>query len=307
MVKSIPQHPCTERPSCLLVGNGINKQFNDKSWAELIEQALKTSNQHFPYSELEQMPATMQIVAATKDHVHEYMNKLSTNLMNINMTNERASFLQSLLMLPVNDILTTNYTFELEIASGMEQRKTAYSSGLNSTFVLREKDKKFRLFQYYETKKSKRIWHIHGDISKPETMLMGHYYYGKQLKAIQECIAKTIRRYKTCQNTHSSFTPYSWIDLFLTGDIYILGLGMYLCESDLWYLLCCKKRNFPNTKAYYYDLSINDAGIRRMLEAYNVKIIDGIMLKASSYKTDFYPAVFKDIAKRIEKNYVADE
>ena len=300
MIKEIGSHICEKRPKCLLVGNGINKRFDDKSWEELIEEALKASNQKFPFADLKNMPATMQIVAATGDHVHQHMKDLSDCLMRIEMTDERLQFLQSILNLPVDDILTTNYSFELEMASGMPQRKTSYSSGLASTFELTDKERKLRLFQYYETPNGKRIWHIHGDAAKPDTMLMGHYYYGKQLKAIQECIAKTVRRYQICLRKGTEFTPYSWIDQFLTGDVFILGLGMYLCESDLWYLLCCKKRNFPEARTFFYDLNVSDTGILRMLEAYNVKIIDGSLLKASSYETDFYPAVFRDIQRKTE-------
>lgn len=99
--------------------------------------------------------------------------------------------------LPMDDILTANYSFELEIADGMKQSKGAYSHSLKKTKELGSSEEKFRTYQYHQLKNGKRIWHIHGDAAKPSTMMMGHYYYAKQLREIQDCAALTVRRVKS--------------------------------------------------------------------------------------------------------------
>ena len=264
----------SNHPQCLLLGNGINLLFNDPSWEALINDELNHFKCDLTYKEIESMPATMQIVVATNDNVDKRMKILSDKLNEQNMTEDRVSFLQQILALPVYDIMTANYSFELEVADGMAQNKKQYSSHIQNTFDLQAKHTKFRLFQFYETSKRKRIWHVHGDIAKPDTMLMGHYYYAKHLKAVQECVAKTVRRYKICKEKGEEFRAFSWVDQFLTGDLYILGLGMYLCESDLWYLLCCKKRNFPDTNVFFYDRECRDKMISTMLKAYGANIIN---------------------------------
>lgn len=289
----------SKKSRCLLLGNGINLLFRDPSWEALIEEELLRSNSLLTYEEIEGMPATMQIVVATNDSVGSRMKELSERLADQDLTPERIAFLQRLLSLPVDDFLTTNYSFELESGDGMKAGKRQYSSRLRSTFELQAKHKAFRLYQYYETTCGKRIWHVHGDIAKPDTMLMGHYYYAKQLKHIQDCVAKTIQRYRICMEKGEEFRSYSWVDQFLTGDVYILGLGMYLCESDLWYLLCCKKRNFPETKICFYDKECRDKTINIMLKTYGVSMIDGDALGSTGTYEGFYDLAMADIEKRI--------
>ncbi|MNY09062.1 hypothetical protein D3C86_1419540 [compost metagenome] len=46
----------------------------------------------------------------------------------------------------------------------------------------------------------------------------------------------------------------SWIDLFFTKDIYILGLGLDYVESDLWWLITYRARN----KFYKNRVSISN-------------------------------------------------
>lgn len=289
----------SKNPKCLLLGNGINLLFNDPSWKLLITDELKQSHSSLSYEDIKSMPATMQIVVATGDAVNERMKFLSARLLESTMSRERITFLQRILSLPVDDIMTANYSFELEAADGMELSKKKYSSLLQSTFELKAKHRSFRLYQYYLTDQGKRIWHVHGDLAKPDTMLMGHYYYAKHLKALQECIAKTIRRYKICQEKGEEFKSYSWVDQFLTGEVFILGLGMYLCESDLWYLLCCKKRNFPDTRTWFYNYGKTDLAIDSMLKAYNVKVIDEAEMGTHTEYMDFYMDALRDIDRRL--------
>ena len=288
----------SDNSQCILLGNGINLLFQDPSWEMLIRNELLYSHNTLTYDEIKSMPATMQIVAATKDSVSERMKALSDKLAVQNMEQDRIAFLRNILALPVDDIMTANYSFELEVADGMQQSKKQYSSHLRSSFDLQSKHKAFRLYQYYESSYGKRVWHVHGDIAKPDTMLMGHYYYAKQLKAVQDCAAKTIQRYKICKRKGEEFRSFSWVDQFLTGNIYILGLGMYLCESDLWYLLCCKKRNFPETSVYFYDKDNRDQTISAMLKTYGVYIVDGKTLGISGDYIDFYKAAIVDINNR---------
>ena len=285
-------------PQCLLVGNGINRLFGDDSWEAIIKNELKVSGSNLSYSDICDMPATMQIVVATGDKVDNRMKCLSDAMLNINISDERASFLKRILCLPVDDILTANYSFELEAADGMFMSKSSYSHRLKNTFDLQERHRQFRLFSYYETQTGNRIRHIHGDLAKPDTMLMGHYYYAKHLKAVQDAAAKAIRNYRIAEKKNEPFKSYSWVDQFLTGDIYVLGFGMYLCESDLWYLVCCKKRNFPKTTIRFYEFEVSDKHKEYMMQAYGVQIITARKLKAKNYAA-FYEKAMDDIRDQI--------
>ena len=303
MKKEIPADEIGKKNSCLLVGNGINLLFGESAWQDLIVDELKTSHSHLSYEDIREMPATMQIVVATGNKVSTQMKNLSDKLMKVSLSEERIAFLQEILALPTDDILTANYSFELEAADGMKIQKRQYSAKLRNTFDLQSRHKRFRLYQYYETQAGKRIWHVHGDAAKPETMMMGHYYYAKQLSDMQTCIAKAVRRFKIQEKNGEPFQTYSWIDRFLISDVYILGLGMYLCDSDLWYLLCCKKRNFPETKVFFYDKDCDHKDVCMMLQAYGVQLINGEALKveqssgSEAYK-EFYRKALQDIRRR---------
>lgn len=85
------------------------------------------------------------------------------------------------------------------------------------------------------------IWHIHGEAAKPDTMIIGHYYYGRLLSRIQKYTAETIQRYKIAERSGTAFYPRSWVDYILFGNVYIVGQGMDLSEMDLWWLMDCKK------------------------------------------------------------------
>ena len=43
MLLSIPAYSLKPTPQCLLLGNGINRLFEEKSWKELINDELETS------------------------------------------------------------------------------------------------------------------------------------------------------------------------------------------------------------------------------------------------------------------------
>lgn len=197
MLLPIPAYSLNPTPQCLLLGNGINRLFEENSWKEIIEKELEKSESIYKYSDIENMPATMQIVVATNDHVDKRMEGLASELLKKNNNEEKNVFLRKFFDLPMDDIFTANYSFELEIAGGMKQSKGTYSHSLKKTKELDSREEKFRTYQYRQLKNGKRIWHVHGDAAKPSTMMMGHYYYAKQLREIQDCAALTVRRVKS--------------------------------------------------------------------------------------------------------------
>ena len=95
------------------------------------------------------------------------------------------------------------------------------------------------------------IWHIHGEAAIPDSMIIGHYYYGRLLSRIQTYTAETIRRYKIAERNGDLFYPRSWVDYILFGNVYIVGQGMDQSEMDLWWLMDCKKLYGKGTAVLY--------------------------------------------------------
>lgn len=67
------------------------------------------------------------------------------------------------------------------------------------------------------------------------------------------------------------FYPRSWVDYLLFGDVTILGLGMSMCEMDLWWLMNCKKRNGRGKITYIEPNVSNDKKL--LAKAYGVEVI----------------------------------
>lgn len=298
----MPNHLSSRRPQVLLVGNGINLAFKDPSWEKMIQDQLQISGINLQYEDIKRIPPTMQIVIATQDQVNLRLKGIARALESRSLSKERAAFLNQILSTSADAILTTNYSFELERAAGFNGSVNSYRSKLIRTHTVPESQDGFRLYQYYPIAGSS-IWHIHGDIAKPKSMVMGHYYYGKLLRDIQVYVASFMRSYHEALSKGVSYEPKSWIDYFLLGDIYIVGLGLYLCESDLWWLLCCKKRNFPETHVYYYgELDSHDER-RMLLETYNGQVQSLSTSIPKSLKDSlYYLAYYKEAFKQIEES-----
>jgi hypothetical protein len=88
----------------------------------------------------------------------------------------------------------------------------------------------------------------------------------------------------------------SWIDLFLTHDVYIAGFGMNLCEMDFWWLVCCKKRNFPETKIYVYEAGLKDDAIKMIADCYDINFI-GPALEGEDYQK-YWKDITSDLFER---------
>ena len=90
------------------------------------------------------------------------------------------------------------------------------------------------------------------------------------------------------------------MELFLYGDIYIVGFGFDLCEFDLWWLVKRKQRERMGTgRVYFYEQHNPNSLTQKMMRAHGAELLD-IGATAGDYE-DFYKKAFSDIAKRIRE------
>ena len=273
-----------KRPQILLIGNGINRacsSITSKSWDDLIQRIFeKYYNEKFDINELhkiKKLPYPMQVVAASDDHVNKAMKGFAKDMEIEELCEEDKSFLRKIIYAGYDAILTTNYTYELETAvigkySSYQYRKARRITQNTSTKTIQN-----HLYQYTDLGETvPSIWHIHGEIHAHSSMIMGHYYYGKLIREIQDYIPGFIRKYKrTIANDQDSIEVRSWIDYFLLGDVHIIGFSWDLSEEDIWWLACCKKRNFDKTRIIYHVPKKNEiAGTEKeiMMKTYGVEI-----------------------------------
>ncbi|MDT3249730.1 hypothetical protein QZQ97_02170 [Serratia sp. root2] len=97
--------------------------------------------------------------------------------------------------------------------------------------------------------KNKKVWHIHGALNNPNSIILGYEHYSGYLQSM--------RGYTTTgsQYSNESFNKpltkrlkendvgNSWIDDFFTKDVYVLGLSLDFVEIDLWWLLTFRERS----------------------------------------------------------------
>jgi hypothetical protein len=267
------------RPKVLLLGNGINRAFQDHcSWNDLISRLSAGRSDPDSNLDLSDCPANLQIVLKTKDQVQESLKEHHKALYG-RVSAQEAELLKKLLTAGFDDILTTNYSYELEAAAwGMTAPKDAQlKKSCRSIEEGRGVDSKYLLHSYQQVdceQAENRIWHIHGEARKPGSMIIGYYYYAALINRIVDFCKSRGNDYLMHQKAGNPLPMLSWVDAFLLGDVYILGYNFDYCEVDLWWLLNRKKREkASNGETFFYEpSSAKTAAKQKLLETFGVKI-----------------------------------
>ena len=84
------------------------------------------------------------------------------------------------------------------------------------------------------------LWHIHGECTVSRGVVLGHDRYGRLLSRIEKLCDS--QNYFAISKKPENVYIKSWAELFLYGDIYIVGFGFDLSEFDLWWLMKRKQR-----------------------------------------------------------------
>ena len=279
----------------LFAGNGVALRMGAANkWNEIIAEFAEEYDPQLDRKLLKKLPYNMQIVAATRDNVDKSMVELCQKLKEITLNEEQKAFGKRILSLPFDRIITTNYTYELE-------RSVSENKTFRCRYFEKKRERDMSLFGYIPVtigEEEKQIWHIHGHACAPNSVIMGHYFYGKLLSSIQSYIPKMLKGWRMRQNIDGDFEIRSWVDSFMTDDVYMVGFGMDLCEADIWWLACCKKRHFPDSRIYFYvpewDLPKDDPR-RILMNAYGI-VIREISCPEKDFSA-FYEEILKDFSE----------
>ncbi len=212
-------------------------------------------------------------------------------------------------------ILTTNYSYEIEMSlldtDDLTPEKIAK---LMNYHEINHAQTQF-LINTFNLVDSTPIWHIHGEARKPDSMIIGSAYYGKLLRRCVERIDGPLSGSR--EKTENKRTPTgkeqefkrnikmkrpqkigSWIDAFVLGNVYILGLGMDFSEADLWWLVDYKANNSVFCgKTFYFEPkheARNNCIADMATDCPNVQaFIDG--KKCRDFLLDTYQVVLDDL------------
>ena len=291
-------------PQVLLLGNGINRAYGDKSWDVLIRNLQKNKKISLDDPEIEMMPYPLKVVLATGNKVDSSITEQTELFYGSEDIEDRKGILESLIALGFDEILTTNYGYELERTVDCQIKWNG--KNLKKYMTTREKteraESKYLLHTYNQMPCDKRyvnIWHIHGEARKPSSIVLGIDQYARLLNRYQEELKKRGNLQFQHQRDGTELIMSSWVDSFIMGDVYVLGFKYDYSETDLWWLLNRKKNEKAETgKLYYYAPGIGNARYS-LLETYGAKIENvGYWRKPNDYR-DFYFDAVSDIREKI--------
>ena len=263
----------------LFVGNGINRleAERDVSWGKVLEdlarklgrQSLLDLRDNKPFTLIYETLLVKLFQRGNKQDL--LLKKYVSNSMLEMMPNQ---YHRKFLNLGVKNIITSNYDYCFEMVSQTEikhfnvKRESKYSA--------------FRRTKVGDA----YIWHIHGEVEEPESIMLGYEQYGGYLQKIRKYLLPSQKRRElNIANLKKKFDrrlTNSWVDLFLRDEVHILGFSMDYSEIDIWWLLVfkaqCQARYGikPGRTIYYHWTKSKEDDLDRaklqLLEALGVKI-----------------------------------
>jgi len=212
---------------------------------------------------------------------------------------------QALVGLGPTEVLTTNYEFTLE------QSRAGVEARLDNEGIVGER--RYSLFRHYNCNGS-RFWHIHGDAAHPASITLGYEHYSGYLQNMRNYIVtgtgETYRKVRfdplVKRLKRGEKESNSWLDLFFSHDVHIVGLGLDFVEIHLWWLLTYRARAMNGSKLlqrnnihYYYPTSREemDKTKLRFLRANNVD------LHPTDDKNGDRRSYYHKVVKRIKKTF----
>ncbi|WP_116107510.1 SIR2 family protein [Lewinella sp. IMCC34191] len=225
----------------LFVGNGINTFAEGYSWDRLmqnlfakfhLESVLHNENAPFPlvYEEIYFKSTQRRKIKESK-----IKNFIAEDINLLNPSNIHEEILNS----GIKNIITTNYDYTLQKVKIIDPSKIENLGKV--------KESLYSLFRY-NIVDNQRVWHVHGEMNVPRSIILGYEHYSGNLQAMRNYIVNGTRgSYKNLSakgliDRLNDGTTYSWIDYFFKHNIHIVGLKLDFEEIDLWWLLTYRAR-----------------------------------------------------------------
>lgn len=296
------------KPQVLLMGNGLTYETG-VPWHELIRKVAKDNMIIEKYVKRNDsgnfcgfhVPNTVLTLATSQTDDTKRHQKYGEVLKMSEYTPN--TWLKSLLSSPFDAVLTTNYTYELESELLLNYPRLSMEGKRKYAYGTSDKrDAKYLLHTYNRFQKEQPdIWHIHGELRRPSSIILSHDEYARLTHHI---LAYNESRGRDYEKYRNELKFKSWVDYFLIGDVYVLGLTLDFSEFDLWWLLGrrlreragCGKIIFyepEKPESHYKQIALQDAGV-------DVRSC-GITIRNSNDYERFYKLAIEDIQAQVYK------
>lgn len=279
-------------------GNGLNRiSENSVTWDDLLDK-MKAGNQFAHQS----LPNTMvyerifmerhKAGASEKADELELKNQIAFE-MRSQGSNELFELLASM---PFENYITTNYDYAFEEAIKIP----AIPLSNEDVYSLRRK-------RAYQTNSGQKyLWNIHGEIDHPKSIMLGldHYcgsvskldsYIKGSYKHKVDGVSKSVTDMRHKLETNE-YCYTSWIDLFFSTDVHIIGFSLDYSETDIWWLLNKRARfsteELVKNRVYFYGSNINSE-MKELLKAFHVEVKE-FVVTGDDYK-DMYQSMIQSM------------
>ena len=318
------------RPQVLLIGNGLERGCEPSipdpkgvteqlSWEELVSAISVKGCAVLSEKENEKIPFPLKYsllsvpesapIGMDKAMIDEEEHRLQSAM---NKLSQHSTWrLDALKTLGADHILTTNYSYGLEQSffpgKNFFNPNTRKKHRFNLNPIIKNhkpvREVNYRMHTGYLAKNQDGnqvgLWHIHGECTVSRGVVLGHDRYGRLLSRIEKLC--DTQNYFAISKKPEKVSIKSWAELFLYGDIYIVGFGFNLSEFDLWWLMKRKQRERMGPgRVYFYEHPNSNSLTQKMMRAHGAEL-PNVGATAGDYD-DFYKKAFADIAKRIRKN-----
>lgn len=286
----------------LLLGNGVNRAALQKDWTQLLRELAHEFDADDLTRQINAKPLSMLIEELCARHggpFHKAEQAVKVAFARL-LKQIKPIEAHRRICSPFRVIMTTNYDFTIQ---------EAFVGPLHSPAFLAP-ESRYSLFRRHQAGE-REVWHVHGDVGRPSSMVLGYDHYAGSLQKIRNYVMGDIEIRKLGRRVPSAlrggnldFTAnrqvYSWVDFFLRDHVHIVGLGMDFAEIDLWWLLLHKRRRVHQTgQIFYYQVAVGTAPaetpVTSLLRSLNVEIVPVI---ADSY-TEGYLRTADEIERRI--------
>lgn len=233
----------------LFLGNGFSRTVfkNIPSWQELFgTRKIDISNNTILY----EIFRLNKMAQKEEDLKAQLINNIKLTFSEKNINDgicDLERFGEYLKKYNIYNIITTNYDNGIEFIlcdlCGYIEKKSENMVAERIYSV-----RTYREFEKIESGHTVKLWKIHGDVSRIQSVMLGFDQYCGSLSKLMSYVKG---QYKTSQSekkaeckismqnkcSNREFDHLSWAELFFCTNVYIVGFGMDFSEIDVWWLL----------------------------------------------------------------------
>ena len=291
-------------PDILLIGNGVLRLGESMSWDELLQKIVTQPEREY---NLDNVPLAMKPECVCGVDVDEVQRRTAEAIRESNR--DASHYLERLVALPFDAIMTTNYTYEIEQAltgnKWTEQVRRKAFTALDGNNHVRNNTCVCNMVKT-EDGRTVPVFHIHGEKQRKHSLILSYYSYANAVSRLITLNKQRGNSYLEKQTAGEKMPCISWLDYFLMGNVYSVGFGFDTSEFDIWWAVERKAREkakHGELHAYMVETEDRLTPQKALFEAMKVHLHQYVV--SCGQYLEGYERALKDIEAQIQKRRLA--